>query len=98
MAKRTKNVKTQALILCADGKSRTQRQIDTKANGERWLALKYWRDRHKHKAAAKKLIEDHVRELERLKKENRDAVNLVGKLRGELNEALHELGQLRKRR
>ncbi len=82
-----KKAKRGALILCKDGKRRTQRQIDTKRNGERWLALRYYRQRKEHK-----------KELVRLRKDNKVAVNLIAQLRVHLNEALHELAELRRRK
>ena len=82
-----KKAKREALILCKDGKRRTQRQIDTKRNGERWLALRYYGDRHEHKA-----------ELKLLRRDNQIAVNMIATLRDQLNEALHELAELRKQK
>lgn len=50
-----KSKSKEVLIRCADGKLRTQRQIDTKRNGERWLALRYYRKRDEHRKEVKDL-------------------------------------------
>jgi hypothetical protein len=71
------------LIRCADGKMRTQRQIDTKRNGERWLALRYYAQRVAHRE-----------ELKELRRDNREARKWVYLLRADVNKAWHEVAEL----
>lgn len=80
MAKRSKKTE---LIRCPDGKMRTQRQIDTKRNGERWLALRYYAKRGAHRE-----------ELKRLRRDNREARKWVYLFRNDLNKAWHEVAEL----
>lgn len=68
-----------------DGKPRTKRQKQTLVNNRNFMARQYYAKR-----------DEHMAERKRLRRDNREAVNLIATLRTQLNQVSHELVELRR--